>query len=286
MRDWLYSYSCGAGGGARVKYRDAASRWRKRVFRHPWLILALIAGAILVAVLLDVHGRWPLILGVILGAVFAGFFTILESPPAYIENWRVGSEGELRTARALAPLRRQGYVLLHDLPDRLTGAGAQQANIDHVVVCTGGVFLLDSKYLGGEASIVGEVVHVQRRDDDDASYDLPRLARGMRGRAVRLQEDITQHTGVRFIQPVVVFWNPFRAGSVIGENIAFVHGTQLVGWLEEQPARLSQDTVVRVAAEIAAVRPRERRIWFRRPQQLGSPRARGSLVSRGAARES
>ena len=126
-----------------------------------------------------------------------------ESPPAHIENWRTGFEGERRTARALAPLRRDGYVLLHNLPDRRSDRQEYKGDIDHVVVCSGGVFLLNSKWLGGEASIKGDAVHVQMRDDDDDSYQLSRLASGMRGCAVRLQEDIAQQTGVEWVQPVV-----------------------------------------------------------------------------------
>lgn len=261
MRDWLYSCCCGAGRGAHAKYREASGRWRKRVFRRPRLILAVLAGATWLAWVLAGQSRWPLALGFLFGALLTGYIAILESPPAHIENWRTGSEGERRTARALAPLRRRGFVLLHDLSDRHTNEHDRRGNIDHVVVCSGGVFLLDSKYLGGEVSIDGDNVHVQRRDDDDASYDLPRLARAMRGRAIRLQEDIVAQTGVPFVQPVVVFWNPFEAGVVTGETVVFVHGERLGSWLEGQRAKMTPDAVALVADAIAAVRPPARRGW-------------------------
>src|SRR5580692_4228638 len=194
---------CGAGRGARKKYRAGVGRWRKRVFRHPRLILVLVS---------------------------------------------------------LAPLRRAGYVLLHDLPDRQRADGTA-GNLDHIVVCTAGVFLLDSKYLGGVASIHGDTVHVQRRDDDDESYDRTRLASGMRGRAVRLQQDIAPQTSVRFIQPVVVFWNPFPQGVVAGENVMFLHGERLVAWLRQQPEKMPENTVRDVARAIADARPPEHCSW-------------------------
>jgi len=269
VRDWLYSFCCGAGRGARVRHREASGRWRKRVFRRPWLILVVLGWATVLAAVAEEHSLWPLTLGFLLGALLTGYIAILESPPAYIENWRTGSEGERRTARALAPLRRRGYVLLHDLPDRRISEHGYRGNIDHVVVCAAGVFLLDSKYLGGEASVLGEKVRVQRRDDDEASYDLPLLARGIRGRALRLQQDIEQQTGVSFIQPVVVFWNPFEAGVVIGENVAFVHGTCLSGWLQEQPARTPAVEVAHVVDVIAMVRAPEHRGWRNRLPGLG-----------------
>ena len=77
----------------------------------------------------------------------------------------------------------------------------------------------------------------------------------MRGRAVRLQEDITQQAGVRWVQPVVVFWNEFEAGRVDGENIVFVHGDRLVDWLQEQRGEMSNDWVAHVAACIREARP-------------------------------
>lgn len=175
------------------------------------MILAALAWATILAAVVEEHSRWPLTLGLLLGALLAGYIAVLESPPAHIENWRTGSEGERRTARALAPLRRRGHVLLHDLPDRRINEHGCKGNIDHVVVCGGGVFLLDSKYLGGEVSVLRDNIRVQRHDDDDDSYDLPRLAPGIRGCALRLQQDIEQQTGVPFIQPVVVFWNPASA---------------------------------------------------------------------------
>lgn len=152
-------------------------------------------------------------------------------------------------------------MLLHDLSDRRGGEHDRGGNIDHVVVCCGGVFLLDSKYLLGEVSVEGDNVHVQRRDDDEESYNVPRLARTIRGRAVRLQQDIVQMADVPFVQPVVVFWSPFAAGVVSGERVAFVHGERLAGWLEEQPAKMTPDVVARVADAIAAVRPLSHRGW-------------------------
>jgi hypothetical protein len=278
MRDWFYPYYCGAGRGARLKYDEVSGRWRKRIFRRPQLISVGLAAPIVVVAVLEHHHIWLWMLGVLLGSLLTGYIALSESPPGYIENWRTGYEGEQRTARVLAPLRRGGYVLLHDLPDRRVGTQDRKGNIDHVVVSTGGVFLLDSKWLGGEASINGDVIHLQRRDDDDASYQIPKLASGMRGCAVRLQEDIAQQAGVRWVQPVVVFWNKFEAGWVDGENIVFVHGDRLVDWLQEQRGEMSNDWVAHVAACIGEARPPEHRGWWDRLPTLGL-RGRDALVA-------
>jgi hypothetical protein len=120
VRDWLYPYYCGAGHGAREKYREVHGRWRKRVFRRPRLIYVVLAIPIVVLGFAEHANPLLWLLGVVLSIFLGAYMALVESPPARIENWRTGFEGERRTARALAPLRRRGYVLLHDLPDRRT----------------------------------------------------------------------------------------------------------------------------------------------------------------------
>lgn len=271
MFDRLYPYYCGAGRGARAKYLEVSGRWRRRVFRRPWMILGALCTPVVVVAVLDREHWWLWFLGVLLGAVISAYVALLESPPGHIENWRTGFEGERRTARALAPLRRHGYRLLHDLPDRRILDHEYRGNIDHVVVCPAGVFLLDSKWLGGEASIAGDTVHVQMQDDDDGSYEIPRLAGGMRGRAVRLQEDIRRHAQVRFVRPVVVLWNDFPQGLVSGDKVVFVHGDRLVGWLQQQePTTMTPDMVDQVAAGINLARPTEQGRWRKWLGRLGA----------------
>jgi Nuclease-related domain len=279
VRDWLYPYYCGAGRGARVKYDEVSGRWRKRVFRRVRWVFVGLAVPLIVGTGLAQHRLWIWLFGLALGALMAAYIALRESPPGYIENWRTGFEGERRTARA--PLRRDGYVLLHDLPDRRTGGQGRNGNIDHVVVSTGGVFLLDSKWLGGEVSIAGDVIHVQRRDDDDASYDLLWLACGMRGRAVRLQEDIAEQADVRFVQPVVIFWNEFEAGHVMGETLSSPRD-RLVDWLREQKPRMTPERVAHAAACIKDARPSEHPAWWDRLPTLGF-RGQGGLVATGTA---
>jgi Nuclease-related domain len=292
VRDWFYPYYCGAGRGMRTKYNETSGRWRKRVFtRVRWIFVALAVPIVVgsVVAILGQHPFWIWGSGMAMGALMTVYIAARESPPGYIENWRTGFEGERRTARVLAPLRRDGYALLHDLPDRRSSKEEYKGDIDHVVVCTAGVFLLNSKWLGGEVSIRGETVHVQRRDDDDDSYQIPKLASGMRGCAVRLQEDIAQHTGVQWVQPVVVFWDKFDAELVVGDKIVFVHAEQLTGWLREQKPRMTAERVAQVAACIQDARPSKHRRWWSRVPTLGLRGQRGLVVTGtadGAGRES
>lgn len=79
------------------------------------------------------------------------------------ELWERGAQGEVATALALAELPPP-WVALHDLrwPDR------PRANIDHVVVGPGGVFVIDSKEWSGEVSLQDEVLRQNGRRRDGA----------------------------------------------------------------------------------------------------------------------
>lgn len=276
MRDWIDSYYGGAGSGARRRYRAASSRWRRRVLSRIWWILLVLLLAAIVLPIVSRAALW-VDLGILVGGMIGGLIALLDSPPHRIESWRSGYEGERKTARALARLRRSGCVVLHDLPDRRATDRCLGGNIDHVVVSRGGVFVLDSKWLGGDVSIAGDVVRVQPPDDPDECSEWPRLARKVRGIAVRLQEDISDETGVRFVQPVVVFWSRFEADLVNGKNIVFIAGERLADWLAEQPATHSAEWVARVAASVEAARPRERE-----PGRLSRRSRRPALTARQA----
>ena len=62
--------------------------------------------------------------------------------------WRRGAAGERRTARLLAPLERHGWAILHDL-----AVPGSRANLDHLVIGPGGVFVIDSKQYRGRLQL-------------------------------------------------------------------------------------------------------------------------------------
>src|SRR5512132_2635841 len=70
--------------------------------------------------------------------------------------WRQGAAGERRTARLLAPLERHRWAILHDL-----AVPGSTANIDHLVIGPGGVFVIDSKQYRGRLQLdaVGKLWH-------------------------------------------------------------------------------------------------------------------------------
>jgi Nuclease-related domain len=65
-------------------------------------------------------------------------------PSEQARTWQRGAHGERHTARLLDRLTRDGYVIFHDL-----AVPGSPANVDHLVIGTSGVFIIDSKQWTG-----------------------------------------------------------------------------------------------------------------------------------------
>src|SRR4051794_31122357 len=132
----------------------------------------------------------------------------LDSPPAHIERWHQGAEGEKATAKAMRRLARDGWTLIHDVD---TGRG----NLDHIVVGPGGVFLLESKNLSGTLRVEYGVLSVRWREDPNDGYDNRQLTPRMRARAAELSAVLRARGLARiWVQPIVVLWGKFEQRSI------------------------------------------------------------------------
>jgi Nuclease-related domain len=69
------------------------------------------------------------------------------------ELWERGAHGEVQVARALEALP-EGWTVLHDL----AWPGRPRANLDHVVVGPGGVFVVDAKNWSGRVEVRDDVL--------------------------------------------------------------------------------------------------------------------------------
>jgi Nuclease-related domain len=127
------------GGSAQARWRQLqAAEWTAWTRTLPWRVAVILGGAAGGALGSLLAPRLGLVLGG-LAAVAAGWGVRFRSSPDALA-WRRGSVGERRTARLLDPLERHGWVVLHDL-----AVPGSRANIDHLVIGPGGVFVIDSK---------------------------------------------------------------------------------------------------------------------------------------------
>jgi hypothetical protein len=209
----------------------------------PFVLLGF-AGLILIR-------RDPMLLwasGVGFGLAAGAWLVLRDSPPAYIENWNTGAEGERKTARELRRLDGSHWSVFHDIDN---GYG----NYDHILVSEAGVFLLDSKYLGGSIDFRGDELWLSRRHDPEADRPEPAARRSALRGAANLSQALHRLTGKRvWVQAVVVFWCDFDPGVHEDDRCTFVHGSAVRNWLESRPRRKglpATDSLVEAVGRLA-----------------------------------
>jgi hypothetical protein len=221
------------------RYEEGLERWRRKA--GPWILL--LAAPFVVAgiwIHLAAPDSWQFDGGMALGAGIAIAMALWLSPPAYVENWKDGAEGEERTERALRPLEADGWTVAHDL------AGSR-GNRDHVVVGPGGVFLIDTKVRWGRVSIEGDRLKTSRLNDFDYRVDVGGPARRA---AIDLHDEIGG-----WVHAVVAIWGDFPDRVVAGRDVDFVAGDQLADWLRSRPDRLTPTQIERAAARVRGLAP-------------------------------
>jgi Nuclease-related domain len=136
------------GGSAQANWRRARAAERAAWIRTlPWRVAVILgvgaSGGVFGGLLAP---RLGLVLGG-LAATAAGW-GLRFRPSLDASAWRRGAAGERRTARLLSPLERHGWAVLHDL-----AVPRSQANIDHLVIGPGGLFVVDSKQYRGRLQL-------------------------------------------------------------------------------------------------------------------------------------
>jgi Nuclease-related domain len=223
------------GGSAQARWRqERAAEWAAWTRSLPWRVAATLgvgaAGGVLGSLLAL---RLSLVLGA-LAAVAAGWgLRFKPSPKA--TAWRRGAAGERRTARLLAALERHGWAVLHDL-----AVPRSQANIDHLVIGPGGVFVIDSKQYRGRLRLdpSGRLWH--------GRYPLaPAL------RAVSFEADqaalVVTDPDVVVVPIVAVHGAQVPWGKVIMDGVPVVPAKRLPSMLRALPAVLGPERVAALA---------------------------------------
>src|SRR4030095_7544869 len=136
------------GGSAQARWRQLrAAEWAAWTRTLPWRMATTLGiGA-------AVGGLGSLLaprLGLLLGglAATAAGWALRFRPSRDAVAWRRGAVGERRPARLLAALERYGWAFLHDLE-----VPGSRANLDHLVIGPGGVFVIDSKQYRGRLQL-------------------------------------------------------------------------------------------------------------------------------------
>jgi hypothetical protein len=149
--------------------------------------------------------------------------------------WRRGAIGERRTARLLARLERHGWAVLHDL-----AVPGSRANIDHLVIGPGGVFVIDSKLYSGKLHLApgGSLWH--------GRYPMAPVLRAVRFEADQAAQALAI-PGVEVVPLVAVHGTQVPWGKLVADGVPVVSARRLPNLLRHLPAVLGPERVARLA---------------------------------------
>jgi Nuclease-related domain len=223
------------GGSAQATWRRLrAAEWAAWTRSLPWRVAAIVGIGVASGILGSLlRPRLGLLLSV-LAAVAAGW-GLRFRPSSAARAWRRGAAGERRTARLLGPLERHGWVVLHDL-----AVPGSRANLDHLLIGSGGVFVIDSKQYRGRLQLdpSGRLWH--------GRYPLaPAL------RAVSFEADqaalVVTDPDVVVVPVMAVHGAQVPWGKVVTDGVPVVPARRLPSMLRELPAVLGPERVALLA---------------------------------------
>jgi hypothetical protein len=222
------------GGSVHAQWRRLrAAEWAAWTRSLPWRAAATLGIAVGGGVLGRLAApRLGLVVGV-LAAMAAGWGLRFRSSPD-ARAWRLGAAGEQRTARLLGPLERQGWVVLHDL-----AVPGSRANLDHLVIGPGGVFLVDSKHYRGRLQLdpSGRLWH--------GRYPLAPTLRAVEFEADQAAQVLAYPQVV--VPIVAVHGAQVPWGKVVTQGVPVVSARRLPSMLRTLPAVLGPERVAALA---------------------------------------
>jgi hypothetical protein len=170
----------------------------------------------------------------VLAAASAGWGLRFRPSPDAVA-WRRGAAGERHTARLLDPLERHGWAVLHDL-----AIPGSRANLDHLVIGPGGVFVIDSKHYRGRLQLdrSGRLWH--------GRYPLAPALRAVDFEADQAAQ-VLPDPGVAVVPIVAVHRAQVPWGKVVVQGVPVVAAQRLPSMLRALPAVLGPERVAALA---------------------------------------
>lgn len=161
---------------------------------------------------------------------------------AEARSWKVGGEGEEAVARYLAPLEKDGWLVIHDLT--LSAGGA---NVDHLVVGPPGVFSINTKnHRDANVWVASRMIMVAGAKKGDY------LVKAV-GEAKRVQAGIAAHTEVPFtVTPALAFICKEMKVKEEPADVLVARGSELARRLGRMGRTLDRHQMWRLTHDVAA----------------------------------
>jgi hypothetical protein len=223
------------GGSAQARWREMrAAEWAAWTQTLPWRIAVIVGVGVGGGFLVSQLALWLGLVAAALAAAAVGWgLRFRPSPEA--SAWRRGAAGERRTARLLDPLERQGWAVLHDL-----AVPGSRANLDHLAIGPGGVFVIDSKQYRGrlQLDLSGRLWH--------GRHPLAPTLRTVSFEADQAAQ-VLPDPGVVVLPVVAVHGAQVPWGKVVVEGVPVIAARRLPSMLRSLPAVLGPERVAAVA---------------------------------------
>jgi hypothetical protein len=223
------------GGSAQARWRRLrADEWATWTRTLPWRVAAILGlsavGGVLGSLLAP---RLGLIVAALV-AMAAGWGLRFKPSPEAVA-WQRGAAGERRTARLFGQLERHGWAVLHDL-----AVPGSRANLDHLVIGPGGVFVIDSKQYRGRLQLdrSGRLWH--------GRYPLAPILRAVSFEADKAAQ-VLPDPGMAVVPIVAVHGAQVPWGKVVVDGVPVVSARRLPGMLRQLPAVLGPERVAALA---------------------------------------
>jgi hypothetical protein len=230
------------GGSAQAEYRRRRTAehtaWAHTLPRRVAATLAAGLAGFVAAALLSL----PLVVRPVaaVAALAAAWWRLRFRPSPETLAWQRGAAGERHVARLLVPLDAHGWTVLHDL-----AVPGSKANIDHLVIGTPGVFVIDAKYYSGPLYVSrdGGLWH--------GRYPLAAALSATRWEADKVQATLGV-SDVDVVPIVAVVGAPVPYGQVSIHGIPVVAAHSLPGMLRALPPVLAPERVAWAAGQLRA----------------------------------
>jgi hypothetical protein len=210
------------------------AEWAAWTRTLPWRVAATLGIGVGGTVLGRLLAPWfGLVVGMLAAMAVGWGLRFRPSRDAVV--WRRGAVGERRTARVLAPLERHGWAVLHDL-----AVPWGRANLDHLVIGPGGVFVIDSKQYRGRLQLdpSGRLWH--------GRYPLAPTLRAVSFEADQAAQ-VLPDPGVAVVAIVAVHGAQVPWGKVVTDGVPVVAARRLPSLLRALPPMLGPERVAGLA---------------------------------------
>lgn len=178
-----------------------------------------------------------------------------------IRSLKQGRDGECVVGQTLESMRERGCKVFHDIQD--WGAKNDDFNLDHVLVCERGIFVIEtktySKLVKGQSLIkfTGDRLFID-------SYENLKIIPQTSAQKQWLERLIYKETGARFsVKPIVVFPGWFIEGDgnkkSSGQDLWVLEPKALPAFISNLPKTLENQDKIRVANALSNYVRREQK---------------------------